>query len=163
MNSLIAQVDTELARCEAIIERRLKTFIEVGEALATIRNKGLLLQDQKPFEDYCQDRWGGFIDLRARQIMDAAEMVAALPIGTAVPIKEGHVHHLTGLSPETAAPVMTKASDTEGQAHSESHQRGPRHHRAQPAPEPVPTGQRRPAGPSGLRRPLGAGDHTSRW
>ncbi|HEX7462609.1 MAG TPA: hypothetical protein VF317_10570 [Dermatophilaceae bacterium] len=61
MNSLIAQVDTELARCEAIIERRLKTFIEVGEALATIRNKGLLLQDQKPFEDYCQDRWGGLL------------------------------------------------------------------------------------------------------
>lgn len=66
--------------CEATIERGLKTFVEVGSALAMIRDNRLYRAEHATFEAYCAERWG-FTDRRARQLIDAAA------IGTMVPVE----------------------------------------------------------------------------
>jgi phage N-6-adenine-methyltransferase len=58
---------------EAIIEKGLNTFVDVGNALAEIRDGKLYRDTHSTFEDYCQERWG----LRrsyAYEIMDAASV-----------------------------------------------------------------------------------------
>jgi hypothetical protein len=48
-----------LAECEAVIARGLDTFIEVGQALVTIKaNKLYRDAGYGTFEDYCLKRWG---------------------------------------------------------------------------------------------------------
>jgi hypothetical protein len=69
-----------LAECEAVIERGLQTFIEVGTALMTIREQKLYRYDGYPtFQRYCLDRWG-FADSRARQLVGAVETVTAVTV-----------------------------------------------------------------------------------
>lgn len=75
-----------LAGCEAVIERGLGTFVEVGEALLTIREARLYRETHKTFEEYCRERWG-FNRNRASQLIVAAEVAGTLPttVGTAPP------------------------------------------------------------------------------
>jgi hypothetical protein len=47
---LLIEEQQELAHCEAVIERGLETFFEVGQAMATIREKRLSKADYKIFE-----------------------------------------------------------------------------------------------------------------
>lgn len=68
-----------LAKAEATIEAGLGTFLEVGNALQTIRDGRLFRDDYDSFESYCRGRWQ-FTTRRANQLMDAAQ------IGTMVPI-----------------------------------------------------------------------------
>ena len=46
-----------LTECEAVIERGLRTFVEVGEALLRIRDERLYRETHGTFEDYCRERW----------------------------------------------------------------------------------------------------------
>lgn len=69
----------DLARCEAIIDRGLATFIEVGEALLHIRDHTLYREAHRTFEDYCQERWR-LSRSRAYQLMDAAAMSTIVDI-----------------------------------------------------------------------------------
>ena len=46
-----------LADHESTIERGLKTFYAVGNALLAIRDDRLYRQTHKTFEAYCRDRW----------------------------------------------------------------------------------------------------------
>jgi hypothetical protein len=57
---------------ERTIERGLKTFQDVGQALLAIRENRLYLAEHETFADYCRERWG-FNDSRARQLIAAAK------------------------------------------------------------------------------------------
>ena len=48
---------TRLAELEAIIDRRLHSFFEVGEALVEIHDRKLYRQTHSTFDAYCRDRW----------------------------------------------------------------------------------------------------------
>lgn len=104
---------SELADHEAIIAAGLKTFIDVGVRLATIRDKRLYRGDYATFEAYCEGRWS-FSDRRARQLIDAALVVTALPAGTIVPVTESQARELSGLNPAQAATVMRVAHRHDG-------------------------------------------------
>ncbi|HUY25672.1 MAG TPA: hypothetical protein VMV09_10285, partial [Candidatus Saccharimonadales bacterium] len=82
MNEIIDQLGdievTRLGACEKVIERGLASFVEVGEALLTIRDNRLYRSSFSTFEDYCKDRWG-ITRQRAHQLIDAYEVVEALP------------------------------------------------------------------------------------
>lgn len=105
-------VRSELAEHERVIARGLKTFVEVGSALMDIRDARLYREDYATFEDYCQQRWN-MTDRRARQLMDAASTVQAIEeTGTTVPATESQARELSGLEPELAAEVMTKAAES---------------------------------------------------
>lgn len=63
-----------LAEHEAVIERGLNTFVEVGTALLAIREERLYRQDFATFEKYCRGRWS-FGRQRAQQLIEAAAVV----------------------------------------------------------------------------------------
>lgn len=75
---------TRLGKLEQTIERGMRTFVEVGQALAEIRD-GLLYRDSHDrFEDYCRERWD-FNDRRARQLIEAAEITKILAVAPESP------------------------------------------------------------------------------
>lgn len=49
--------EKELQKHEAVIERGLPTFIEVGRALEAIRDEELYRRDYGTFDHYCRKRW----------------------------------------------------------------------------------------------------------
>lgn len=68
----------DLERLEKVVERGKQTFVEVGLALAEIRERKLYRRDYDTFEAYRQDRWG-WTRVRAHQLIQAAQVVEALP------------------------------------------------------------------------------------
>lgn len=67
-----ARDTVNLAEQESIISNGLRTFIEVGRALARIRDGRLYVQAGfKTFEDYCRQRWD-MSGSRAYQLIDAS-------------------------------------------------------------------------------------------
>jgi hypothetical protein len=64
----------ELRACEAVIERGLKTFIEVGNALLTIRDKRLYRAEFRSFEEYVANKWD-MTRQRAYQLITATKIV----------------------------------------------------------------------------------------
>lgn len=104
---------TMLAQCERVIERGLATFIEVGEALLTVRDARLYRVSYPTFEDYCRERWE-LSRPRAYQLIDAAGTVHALStnVDTPPPANEAQARELAPLakeSPEQAAEAWTEA------------------------------------------------------
>jgi hypothetical protein len=67
----------QLADCEAVIERGLKTFVEVGRALMQVRDARLYRAVHGTFEEYAEQRWG-LIARRAYQLIDAAAVDGSL-------------------------------------------------------------------------------------
>jgi hypothetical protein len=54
---LTTQEQYDFQQAEQVIDRGLKSFIEVGKALLTIREGKFYKQGWDTFEDYCRDRW----------------------------------------------------------------------------------------------------------
>lgn len=113
IDAVIALTDCEgqeLHACEAIIERGLKTFYEVGTALLTIRDQRLYRDTHNTFEDYCRERWS-IGHSHAQRMIDAAKVVENLsPIGdTLKPTHESQLRPLTSLEPEEQRSVWSHA------------------------------------------------------
>lgn len=87
MNESDQLVLARLSELETVIERGRVTFIEVGEALAEIRDNRLYRETHATFEAYCRERWG-WTSRHANRQIEAAEVVATLgPIGP-IPVNE---------------------------------------------------------------------------
>lgn len=90
----------ELERCEVVIKQGLETFIEVGQALLTIREKRLYRLEFSTFEDYCRDRWG-IKKSTAYQLISASEVIENVRHGGQIlPQSERQARPLTQLQPE---------------------------------------------------------------
>ena len=91
----------ELQRCETVIEKGLQSFIEVGEALAEIReNKGYKLSCNT-FEEYCKSRWNISANY-ARRTIKSTETVKRLAQNgytCTENITEGQIRPITKLEP----------------------------------------------------------------
>lgn len=70
---IVQPTETRLSVLETIIDTGLKTFIEVGEALAEIRTDELWKDAYASWEDYLQRRWRFGLS-RARQIINGAAL-----------------------------------------------------------------------------------------
>jgi hypothetical protein len=66
-----------LAQHEAVIERGIQTFYEVGTALTDIRDQRLYRAEYGTFEEYAEKRWQ-MSRPRAYELMAAAEVVSAM-------------------------------------------------------------------------------------
>jgi hypothetical protein len=84
--TLTREESITLVDCEERIERGLKTFIEVGSALAVIRDSKLYREFHETFEDYCRARWG-IRRQRANELITAARMVDEISSTGAEPPK----------------------------------------------------------------------------
>jgi len=67
----------ELTKCEQVIEAGLQTAVEVGYALAKIRDARLYRAKFRTFRDYVEHRWG-FTARRAYQLIKAADVQAKM-------------------------------------------------------------------------------------
>ena len=106
----------ELERCEVVIKQGLQTFIEVGQALMTIREKRLYRIGFKTFEDYCVGRWG-MVQQSATRLIRAYETVTNLqsePMGSVLPQSERQTRPLTSLEPEIQKEVWKEVVQTHG-------------------------------------------------
>lgn len=68
---------SRLEELEVVIERGQQTFIDVGLALAEIRDSKLYRQGFATFEDYCKERWG-WERRRAYELIASSEAVASM-------------------------------------------------------------------------------------
>ena len=86
-----------LGECEAVIERGLKTFCEVGEALLAIRDGRLYRITHSTFEDYCREKWdiSRFYAHRLIEASTVIENLRLLPIGNKLPETESQARPLT--------------------------------------------------------------------
>jgi hypothetical protein len=71
----------QLERCETVIQRGLQTFLETGNALATIRDQGLFRETHRDFRTYCRAKWNLGKTHAYRLIDDAAAVAELSPIG----------------------------------------------------------------------------------
>jgi len=83
-SSLTASESAEFQECEAILDRGLATFFDVGNPLLMIREKRLYRATHKTFEQYCRDRWNVGRSYACR-VMGAAERVNLLPSNESTP------------------------------------------------------------------------------
>lgn len=88
-----------LADCEAIIEKGLQTFLEVGTALQTIRDGKLYKDGYTSFDGYCQQRWGMKANYAYKQIAAARvlENLETCTIVHTLPATETQARHLAKL------------------------------------------------------------------
>jgi hypothetical protein len=112
MTTDIADKKITLAECEKVIERGLVTFVEVGEALLTIRYEKLYIQTHKTFEEYCRERWGMSKTHANRQIEAATIAGKLAPIGVTPP-NESVARELAPLKddPEKMAAALQEAKE----------------------------------------------------
>ena len=57
-NTLTINERAELGTLEGIISREMKSFMDVGNALLTIRDRQLYREQFRNFKAYCTERWG---------------------------------------------------------------------------------------------------------
>jgi hypothetical protein len=104
-----------LRTCEEIIERGFSHFMQVGEALATIRKARLYKENYLSFEAYCQDKWG-FGRYRALQYIQAAETANNLVMKShsVAGLNVQQMRLLRPLDPDSQVAVMTRARNLAG-------------------------------------------------
>lgn len=107
---------------ESIIDRGFRVFVEVGTALAEIKNHkdGVLVRRYGGFEQYCEERWGFGLAYGYR-LMEAAKVVQELsPRGenatkAVLPTSEKQVRELTQLElPEHRREAWEKIVENAG-------------------------------------------------
>ena len=123
-----------LSDCEDRIERGMKTFIEVGMALAAIQQNRLYRAQFDTFEEYCAARWN-FTGRRGRQLIEAAE------IGTMVPIEnERQARALVPVPESERAEVLAEAAARTGGTPTAKAINEVVKERTSPSAAPKPTG-----------------------
>lgn len=97
----------DLIRLECVVEKGRKTFVEVGEALAEIRDRRLYRTEHPTFDAYLDKKWN-LSRSRACRIIQAAETVKVLPTGNK-PQSERQARPLAALPPAQRVEVWEKA------------------------------------------------------
>lgn len=125
----------ELVALEAAIEKGKKTFVEVGLALARIRDGKLFQADYETFEEYCRDRWG-WSRPYCVQLIQAAAVAKSLPEGVAI-ATESQARELSKAAPEQREEVLEEAASA-GPVTAKAIRKAVQR-RQSPAPEPEET------------------------
>lgn len=106
---LSATEERLLQQCELRIERGMRTFIEVGMALCSIKNQRLYRQTHPTFDSYCQDRWR-ISRFYAYRLIGAANVACLLADASSLtPTTEAQVRPLSGLDPQIIPTLWKEA------------------------------------------------------
>jgi len=106
----------ELDGLEQTIERNLASFLEIGRALITIRDKrlyrpGAARNGYDTFEAYCRERWK-FSKTHANRFIESTKVIKNLtPIGV-IPENEAQARPLAKLPPEQQQEAWDKVVET---------------------------------------------------
>lgn len=110
--ALTVPEQADLERLEDTINHGLQTFVEVGVALAEIRDRRLYRESHNAFEDYCRERWEMSRAHAYRLIEGAATVSTLSPVGDKLPTSERQVRPLVALEPEDRQRVWERAVAT---------------------------------------------------
>jgi len=98
------------AELEAVVERGLSTFVDVGNALMEIRDGRTYRETHGDFDSYCRERWG-LSARRANQQITAARVVGDVSsVGTMVPTNERQARELAAVPALERAEVWQAAA-----------------------------------------------------
>ena len=86
----------------------LRTFLDVGVALAEIRDRRLYIEGHDTFEDYCRERWG-MSKTHANRLIASAATLEVLGDVEERPANEAQVRPLTLLPPDRQAEAWDRA------------------------------------------------------
>jgi len=112
--TLTAFESATLHDCEQVIERGLNTFVEVGTALASIRDSRLYRGTHRTFEDYAVERWN-LSRAHAYRMIAAAEVVSPMGDIDPPPTNERQVRELAKVpEPERAEVWRETVERTDG-------------------------------------------------
>lgn len=112
MTALTKPQTAKLARLEGVIAEGLQSFIDVGAALAEVRDSGLWAEHADSFEAYCSTRWG-LSRSRSYQIIDAAQVVSAIADSDPKAPVPANVEQARALTPiKDDPPAMASAMKT---------------------------------------------------
>lgn len=105
--AITLQESSDLVRLEKTIAQGLQTFVEVGEALAEIRDRRLYRIEHKSFDAYLETKWK-ISRSRASRLIQAADVVKLLRTGNK-PTTERQARPLTKLPAEKRAEAWQRA------------------------------------------------------
>jgi hypothetical protein len=109
--SLSIAESKRLIELEKTIARGKKTFVEVGLALAEIRDLKLYKHEHNSFEVYCREKWG-WEKAYANHVIRAADAVKCLPENLATIVAtEGQARELGKIPAEHRAGVVQAIVD----------------------------------------------------
>ena len=110
---LTSNESVRFTELEGTIERGIKTFVDVGNALAEIRDSRLYREQYGTFETYCRERWGMAYGY-ARYLIDAASVTDNLHHGEGclLPANERQARPLAQLEPEQQREAWQRAVET---------------------------------------------------
>lgn len=109
MTTLNVLENKSLRKLERTISDGLKSFVEVGQALAEIRDSRLYRESHKSFEAYCLDRWQ-FKRQRAYELIEASGVAERVSeISDTLP-KESHAAELAALPTEQQAEAWAEVT-----------------------------------------------------
>ena len=101
-----------LVELEQTIARGQKTFVEVGAALAEIRDTRLYKQEHGTFEEYCRVEWG-WEKAYANHVIRAADVVKSLPENLATMVAtERQARELVKVAPGERAGLVQAIADS---------------------------------------------------
>ena len=101
---------------ESKIQSALRTFLRIGNPLATVRRKKLYRQSHRTFELYCKERWD-FSARHARNLIRAWETSEVLSRSSLpIPAHESHFRALGKLPMELRVDGWTRALSLAGGA-----------------------------------------------
>lgn len=108
MNTVVTTNST-LDEYEDIIRKGFDTFIDVGLALACIRDARLYAPKYGSFREYCEQTWE-IGRARAYQLIDAAQIAEEMSKKLDTPLdREAHAAALAKVAPEKRVEVIRKA------------------------------------------------------
>lgn len=109
MSEITIPESKRLLQLEKTIQRGKAAFVEVGNALAEIRDSKLYRIEYSTFEDYCREKWG-WKRQRAYELIAAAEVVDSLPEECNKNItNDSQAKELAKVDPEKREEVLEKA------------------------------------------------------
>lgn len=111
MDTLTILEESQLAKCERAIEKGLRSFVDVGNALLEIRESRLYRAEFETFEAYCATKWK-LKRQRAYELMEATEITERLSEISDTKPKESHAAKLKPLPPEEQPAAWQEAVDT---------------------------------------------------
>lgn len=101
---------SRLDSLESVISEGKQAFIEVGLALAEIRDARLYRTAHKTFEDYCREKWS-FTKTYANNLIEGAAVVMELPKEmTTMVVNERQVRELAKVEPDKRVEVLERAA-----------------------------------------------------
>ena len=122
MENVIAINTARLDELEAVIQKNIGAFYEVGRALMEIRDSGLYrdVMGYDTFEAYCKERWD-MSKMHAYRLMDSFKVVESVKSNQLVtPATESQTRPLARLEPDQQRTAWQRAVETAPEGYYEN-------------------------------------------